>query len=93
MNVDEVKNLLAAGLTYRQIGEAHGTTRNTVATFVRRRIHGLPWEYVGTVDEYRKGLPSKEKRKLPPRQKPSMPYVPGVTEDGKRYVPGAHEEC
>lgn len=92
MNVDEVKRLLASGLTYLQIGEMHGRSRNYVASFVRRKVRGVPCEYAGTVEEYRKGLPSKEKRqKAPPRQKPSMPYVPGVTEDGKRYVPEAHE--
>lgn len=68
---------LDAKLTYLQIANKYGVPRNTVASFIRRKIHGKSdLEYTER---------KKYELQMQRRQKPSMPYVPGVTEDGKKW--------
>ena len=100
MDKQEVIRMLDAGMTYTQIGNVYGATRNSVSSFIRRKVRGIPDWFRGSYEEWRQGAvkpaPVKKKEevvestamtdKKTPRVKPTLPYVPKVTEDGRRYI-------
>lgn len=80
MTAERVSLMLNAGFTYAEAGAFFGKTRNSIAGFVRRTVRGVDWDWVGRWEDW----------ESPRRGTPSLPYVPRITENGRKcFMEGA----